>query len=164
MWTQSRREKRFLAGIGAFIIVYVLLPLLTMFLGADWNLVVKTAKDPAVLDALWRSLWTAAAATGFIAFFGTPLAYVLARHTFRWKATIEAVIDLPIMVFHTVAGIAVLMTVSPKAPVGAALESVGLSPVNSNLGIVITCIFVSIPFYFDATRDAFASVSPGLKT
>lgn len=163
MWTQSSREKWFLAGMGAFVLVYVLFPLLTMFLGADWSLVVETAKDPVVLDALWRSVWTAAAATGFIAFFGTPLAYVLARHTFRWKATIEAVIDLPIMVPHTVAGIAVLMTVSPKAPVGAALESVGLSPVNSNLGIVIACIFVSIPFYVDAARDAFASVSPRME-
>jgi hypothetical protein len=29
--------------MGAFIIACVPLPLLTMFLGADWNLVVKTA-------------------------------------------------------------------------------------------------------------------------
>jgi molybdate/tungstate transport system permease protein len=67
------------------------------------------------------------------------------------------------MVPHTVAGIAVLMTVSPKAPVGAALVSMGLSPVNSNLGIVVACIFVSIPFYVHAARDAFASVSPRLE-
>lgn len=163
MWTRSPRERWFFASMGAFIIVYVTLPLLTMFTGADWKIVLETASDPVVIDALWRSVWTAAAATAVIAFFGTPLAYVLARHSFRWKAIIEAMIDLPIMVPHTVAGIAILMTISPKAPVGAALESLGFSPVNSNLGIVIACIFVSIPFYVDATRDAFAAVSPRLE-
>lgn len=163
MWTRSWRERWFFAGMSAFIIIYVILPLFTMFARADWKIVVQTAMDPVVLDALWRSVWTAGASTAVIALFGTPLAYILARRSFKWKATIEAVIDLPIMVPHTVAGIAILMTVSPKAPVGSALVSMGLSPINSNLGIVIACIFVSIPFYVDATRDAFAAVSPRLE-
>lgn len=157
------REKWFSLLMGSFLIAYVVIPLGGMFFRADWGIVMKTATDPEVLSVLWRSIWTAAAATGIIAFFGTPLAYFLARNEFKGKSVIEAIIDIPIMVPHTVAGIAVLMTISPKAPIGAFLVSIGLEPVNSSLGIVLACIFVSIPFYVDSARDSFASVSPRIE-
>ena len=67
------------------------------------------------------------------------------------------------MIPHTVAGIAVLMAFSPKAPAGALLTKAGLSPVNSHLGIILACMFVSIPFYVDAARDAFYGVSPRIE-
>jgi len=67
------------------------------------------------------------------------------------------------MVPHTVAGIAILMAFSPKAPAGALLVRAGLSPVNSHLGIILACTFVSIPFFVDSARDAFYGVSPRLE-
>ncbi len=163
MWTKRTRELLFLSIMGSFIVIYIMWPLGNMFANADWNLVAKNTRDTVVLDALWRSIWTAGASTLIIALFGTPLAYLLARCSFRGKATLEALIDLPIMVPHTVAGIAVLMTITPKAPVGAALSALGLSPINSNLAIILACIFVSIPFYVDAVRDAFSAVSPRME-
>lgn len=159
----SWRNRVFLVLMSSFLVFYVAWPLAGLYLRADWSVVAETARDSAVVAAIWRSLWTALAATAVIALFGTPLAYLLARQTFRGKALLEALIDLPIMVPHTVAGIAVLMTFSPKAPLGAFLVFLGLSPVNSNLAIVLACIFVSVPFYVDAARDAFASVSPRLE-
>ncbi|MCF7935339.1 MAG: ABC transporter permease [Synergistales bacterium] len=149
--------------MGSFLVAYVVWPLLNMFLRADWGIVASSAREPEVLGALWRSIWTAAASTGIIALFGTPLAYLLARREFRGKSVLEAVIDLPIMVPHTVAGIAVLLVISPKAPLGALIKSLGLQPINSATGIVLACIFVSIPFYVDSARDAFAGVSPHLE-
>ncbi len=159
----SWRNRFFLLLMSSFLVVYVIWPLAGLYLRADWAVVAQTARDAQVLSAIWRSLWTALAATTVIAFFGTPLAYLLARHPFRGRALLEAVIDLPIMVPHTVAGIAVLMTFSPKAPLGAFLVRMGLSPVNSNFAIILACIFVSVPFYVDAARDAFAAVSPRLE-
>jgi molybdate/tungstate transport system permease protein len=161
--TKSFREKWFMLLMGSFLVLYILWPLAGMFLRADWKIVAASSMEKDVLGALWRSVWTAAAATGVIALFGTPLAYFLARHSFRGKAVLEAVIDVPIMVPHTVAGIAVLMAFSPKAPAGAFLVHLGLSPVNSHLGIILACLFVSIPFYVDAARDAFYSVSPRIE-
>lgn len=157
---RSLRERLFMLSMGSFLLLYILWPLGGLFLRADWSLVASASHDGEVLSALWRSIWTAAAATGVIALFGTPLAYFLARQSFRGKSILEAIIDVPIMIPHTVAGIAVLMAFSPKAPAGALLTSMGLSPVNSNLGVILACLFVSIPFYVDAARDAFYSVSP----
>jgi len=149
--TKSFREYWFMLLMGSFLVLYILWPLAGMFLRADWKIVAASSMEKDVLAALWRSIWTAAAATGIIALFGTPLAYFLARHSFRGKAFLEAVIDVPIMVPHTVAGIAVLMAFSPKAPAGAFLVNLGLSPVNSHLGIILACLFVSIPFYVGAS-------------
>ena len=160
---QSFRERWFMLLMGSFLVLYIIWPLAGMFLRADWKIVAASSMEKEVLAALWRSIWTAAAATAIIALFGTPLAYFLARHSFRGKAFLEAVIDVPIMVPHTVAGIAVLMAFSPKAPAGAFLVNLGLSPVNSHLGIILACLFVSIPFYVDAARDAFYGVSPRLE-
>ena len=157
------RERWFMLLMGSFLVVYIIWPLAGMFFRADWNIVASTTRDKVVIGALWRSVWTAAAATGVIALFGTPLAYFLARQEFRGKSVLEAVIDVPIMVPHTVAGIAVLMTFSPKAPLGAMLVRAGFSPVNSHLAIILACMFVSIPFYVDAARDAFYGVSPRLE-
>lgn len=160
---QTFRERWFMLLMGSFLVIYIIWPLAGMFYRADWGLVASSARDSVVVAALWRSIWTAAAATGIIALFGTPLAYFLARQDFRGKAILEAIIDVPIMVPHTVAGIAVLMAFSPKAPAGALLVRAGLSPVNSHLGIILACIFVSIPFFVDAARDAFYGVSPRLE-
>ena len=160
---RSLRERLFMLLLGSFLLVYILWPLAGLFLRADWGIVAETSRDREVLGALWRSIWTAAASTGIIALFGTPLAYFLARTTFRGKAVVEAIIDLPIMIPHTVAGIAVLMAFSPKAPVGALLDRIGFSPMNSHLGIILACLFVSIPFYVDAVRDAFYTVSPRIE-
>jgi molybdate/tungstate transport system permease protein len=134
-----------------------------MFLRADWGIVASSFTEGEIVGALWRSIWTAAASTAVIALFGTPLAYFLARNTFPGKSVLEAIIDVPIMIPHTVAGIAVLMAFSPKAPAGALLAKAGLSPVNSHLGIILACMFVSIPFYVDAARDAFYGVSPRIE-
>ena len=157
------RERWFMLLMGSFLVIYIIWPLAGMFYRADWSLVASTTRDNVVIGALWRSIWTAAAATGVIAIFGTPLAYFLARQDFRGKSVLEAIIDVPIMVPHTVAGIAVLMAFSPRAPLGALLVSAGLSPVNSHLGIILACMFVSIPFYVDSARDAFYGVSPRLE-
>ena len=167
LWRQamhrSSRESIFMLLMGSFLVIYILWPLAGLFIRADWSLVVSSAKDSEVTGAIWRSIWTAAAATGVIAFFGTPLAYFLARKNFRGKAFLEAIIDIPIMIPHTVAGIAVLMAFSPKAPLGSLLVKMGLSPVNSHLGIILACTFVSIPFYVDAVRDGFYGVSPRIE-
>lgn len=160
---RSSREWLFLLSMGSFLVLYILWPLGGMFLRADWGIVASSFSDSEIAGALWRSIWTAAAATGVIALFGTPLAYFLARNTFRGKSLLEAIIDVPIMIPHTVAGIAVLMAFSPKAPAGALLTKIGLSPVNSHLGIILACMFVSIPFYVDAARDAFYGVSPRME-
>lgn len=108
-------------------------------------------------------LLTAAAATlaTILAVVGaTPVAYALVRGRFRGRALLAAIIDLPLLIPHPVAGIALLLVLGRATPLGGALWSVGLQVTGSVFGIVCAMLFVSAPLYVSAAREAFDRVDP----
>jgi molybdate/tungstate transport system permease protein len=87
-----------------------------------------------------------------------PLAYVLARKNFFFKKLISGIIDLPIVIPHSAAGIAILGFLSRNSVLGKAASSVGIDFVGNPLGIAAAMAFVSIPFLINAARDGFENV------
>jgi molybdate/tungstate transport system permease protein len=73
------------------------------------------------------------------------------------------VVNLPIVVPHTAAGIALLMVFGRQAPGGRLLEPLGLRFVDQTPGVVMGMFFVSLPFLVNAAREAFAGVDPELE-
>jgi molybdate/tungstate transport system permease protein len=94
---------------------------------------------------------------------GIPLAYLLARTSFRGKSWLAGLINLPIVIPHTAAGIALLLVFGRQAPIGKFLGSLGLSFVDDVPGIVIGMAFVSLPFLVSSAREAFEAVDPELE-
>ena len=88
----------------------------------------------------------------------TPLAYLLARRAFRGRAVVAALMDLPLVIPHPVAGIALLLVLGRASPIGGALYAAGLRVAGSPTGIVCAMLFVSAPLYVSAAREAFARV------
>lgn len=117
-------------------------------LGTDAEL-----RDSLILTALCA---TGATALGVVG--GTPLAYLLARRRFTGKAVVSAIVDLPLVIPHPVAGIALLLVLGRQSPAGQALATMGLRVVGSPLGIICAMLFVSAPLYVGAAREAFARV------
>ena len=66
--------------------------------------------------------------------------------------------DLPLVIPHPVAGIALLLVLGRGSPVGGALYAAGLRVAGSPTGIVCAMLFVSAPLYVSAAREAFARV------
>jgi molybdate/tungstate transport system permease protein len=89
---------------------------------------------------------------------GTPLAYVLARHRSRTAGVVSALLDLPLLIPHPVAGIALLLAFGRASPAGAVLGRLGLAVVGSPLGIGLAMLFVAAPLYVSAAREAIARV------
>ncbi len=116
--------------------------------------------DAELRDALVLTAVTASAATILGVCGGTPLAYLLARRAFRGRAVIAAVLDLPIVIPHPVAGIALLLALGRQSPAGSVLLSLGLRLTGSVTGIVCAMLFVAAPLYLSAAREAFARVDP----
>jgi molybdate/tungstate transport system permease protein len=87
-----------------------------------------------------------------------PLAYLLARKNFRLKQLVLGIIDLPIVIPHSAAGIAILGFISRDSVVGKAASVVGLNFIGHPAGIAVAMAFVSIPFLINAARDGFMSV------
>ena len=113
---------------------------------------------------LRRSLALTAGAATLATLLGvigaTPIAYALARGRFRGRAVLAAIIDLPLLIPHPVAGIALLLVFARNTPLGELLSAVGAQITGSVFGIVCAMLFVSAPLYVSAAREAFDRVDP----
>jgi ABC-type sulfate transport system permease component len=118
----------------------------------------RLASDGELRGAL--ALTTAAATVATLLAFagGTPLAYILARRRFRGRAILAAVLDLPLLIPHPVAGIALLLVLGRESPIGRVLLEAGIRITGSRVGIVCAMLFVSAPLFVSAARESFARV------
>jgi len=148
------------AFLGLVIFLFITVPLLKMLLSsvAEFDIFCKTLGDRQVVDAIWLTLYAALVATIVGLGFGVPLAYFLARQEFPGKKLVEGLIDVPIVVPHTAAGIALLFVFGRSFLVGTAFEKIGISFVDSTAGIVIAMLFVSVPFLIDSAKEGFKKV------
>ncbi len=149
--------------LGVIILLFIATPLLRMIFGSKVDILVETAKDPRVINAIVLTLYSALIATAVGCVLGVPLAYLLARHDFRGKRFLEGLIDLPIVVPHTAAGIALLFVFGRTFFVGQAFEDIGVRFTDSVAGIVVAMLFVSVPFLIDSAREGFKAVDVRLE-
>jgi molybdate/tungstate transport system permease protein len=138
--------------LGAILFLFIILPVINTCLRVSPGALVETAMDTEVQGAIFMSLFSATITTCIALAFGVPLAYVLARTEFFGKSFVDAAIDIPILLPHTVAGIALLSLFGPYAPV-----------TDSLLGIVAAQLFVSAPFLIRASRESFELIDPSLE-
>src|SRR5689334_22739393 len=94
---------------GIFLLALFLLPLLALFVRSIRPDFLENAFSQQAFQALRLSLMTSAITTGCAVIFGTPLAYMLARWSFRFRASIELIVDLPIVLPPSVAGLVLLI-------------------------------------------------------
>jgi molybdate/tungstate transport system permease protein len=116
--------------------------------------------DPELRSSLALTAATATITTLLTVLLGTPLAWVLARSESRAMGLVNAVLELPLLIPHPVAGIALLLAFGRASSAGAALSTVGLAIVGSPLGIGLAMLFVAAPLYVSAAREAIARVDP----
>ncbi len=151
-------------GLLAFVIVlFLALPLLRMIFGVDFAILRDTALDPSVVSSIWLTVYAALIATGVGCLLGVPLAYFLARLEFPGKKLVESLVDLPIVVPHTAAGIALLFVFGRSFFVGRLFGKVGIEFVDSTAGIVIAMLFVSVPFLVNSAKEGFKKVDVRLE-
>lgn len=120
--------------------------------------ITRLGSDAELRGALVLTALCATAATLVGVLLGTPLAWLLARKPFRGRALVSGALDLPLVIPHPVAGIALLLVLGRESAMGGALGAFGLRVVSSALGIVLAMLFVSATLYVSAAREAFARV------
>jgi len=145
-------------ALGGLVLLFILAPLAWLFLNATPGQLAETAVDPVVVKSVRLTLLTSMAATVIMALAAVPFAWVLARRDFRFRQVVNAVVDLPIVIPHSAAGIALLGVLAPGTPAGALGERLGIPFVGGHAGIIAAMAFVSIPFLINASRDGFAAV------
>ena len=119
--------------------------------------------SPAVIGALGLSLATTAASLALTVAIGLPLAVVLARRSFRGKWLVEAVVDLPIVLPPSVAGLALLLVLGRRGVLGQSLGDAGIEVAFTTVAVVLAQTFVAAPFFVRSARAGIAGVSRDLE-
>lgn len=149
---------------GGLLVIFVILPLLDTVLATHPAALWEALLDAEVLRSLGLTFGAAGLATAIGLSTGLPLAYLLARRRFPGKRLVEAVVDLPVVIPHTAAGIALLMVFGSKGILGQPLGRLGLFFTDTLAGIVVAMLFVSLPYLVNMSREAFALVDPELES
>jgi molybdate/tungstate transport system permease protein len=149
--------------LGAFMLLFIFVPLLKTIFSSSPGTLWNTLLEEEIYSSVLLTISAALAATMVGLLLGVPLAYLLARHQFRGKRFVEAVIDVPIVIPHSAAGVALLFVFGSNFFFGKVLNTIGLGFFRSFTGVAIAMMFISVPFLIDAAKEGFKAVDVRLE-
>ncbi len=147
----------------SLLVVFIALPLIILVTVAGRTGLNEALSSREAIHSVMLSFYASGLAATLAALLGIPLAYLLSRSRPRGAGLLEAVLDLPLVLPHTVAGIAVLLAFNSRAAVGSILAGMGFRVEDSFWGIVLAMLFVSAPFMVNMARQGFDSIDPSLE-
>jgi molybdate/tungstate transport system permease protein len=140
------------------LVGFIVFPLLTAIFSISPSSLINSFQDPELLGSLTLTFYASLLATLLSLVTGIPLAYMLARHNIPGKKILESIVDLPVVIPHTAAGVALLLFLGRNSLIGRLLSPMGVSFTDNLLGIMAAMAFVSVPYLISYSRNAFASV------
>lgn len=140
------------------MLLFIVLPLVSILFGATPSTLWLALTDPQVIRSIGLTFGAAAVATLLAVVTGVPLAFLLARRKFRGRRLVEALVNLPIVIPHTAAGVALLLVFGRRGLLGQWLTPMGLAFTDNFAGVVVGMLFVSLPFLVNLSRESFALV------
>lgn len=137
--------------------VFLAVPLLALLGRVPWSRLPGLLSAPAALDALALSLRTCALSTLLSLVLGLPLALVLARGRGRWASAGRTLATIPMVLPPVVAGLALLIALGRRAPLGGALEAAGVDLAFTTAAVVVAQTFVAMPYLVVSVEGALRS-------
>jgi molybdate transport system permease protein len=134
------------------------LPLAALLLRSFSSDFLASAVSKQAFQALSLSLISSSITTLIAIVLGTPLAYMLARSRSRRAAWLELILDLPIVLPPSVAGLALLIAFGRNGLFGPALSVFGISLPFTTAAVVLAQTFVAAPLYVRSARVGFSHV------
>ena len=111
--------------------------------------------SPDELSALYLSAKVAGFATLFCLPFSIALAWVLARHEFRFKFMVEALLQLPMVLPPVVLGYMLLVLFGNQGFIGKILNTFGIQLAFNWKGAVLASMIVAFPLMVQPIRLSF---------
>jgi molybdate transport system permease protein len=140
------------------LLALLALPVAALILRVPPARLVARMGDPAVLDALRLSLVTSLIATLAVVVLGLPLAWLLATRRFPGRRALAVVVDLPMVLPPTVAGLGLLLALGRAGLAGHALQAFGVTLPFTTAAVIVAQIFMAAPFFIAPVRAGLASV------
>ena len=147
-------------AVGVLYVLFIGLPIVALLARAAqqddlWGAIT----GDLAMTALRLSVITSVISIGVVIVVGTPIALTLARNGHWIARTVDALVELPIVLPPVVAGVAMLMAFGRGGIVGGLLQEAGLDISFTTTAVVFAQIFVAAPFYIRSAKLGFQSVA-----
>jgi molybdate transport system permease protein len=130
------------------VVGFFVLPIVAIFARVPLHLLIDQLDDPIVRDALELTAITNVIALTVILLVGTPAAYFLGTRRFRGRALVITLIELPLVLPPTVAGIGLLAAFAGRIGLlSDILDPLKVDVVFTTTAVVLAICFVAAPFY-----------------
>jgi molybdate transport system permease protein len=114
---------------------------------------------PEAMQAIFLTLKLASLTTLLLLLIATPLAWWLSQTRSRWRASVSAIVTLPLVLPPTVLGFYILIVLGPQGWFGQLTQSLGLGVLSfSFAGLLIGSIIFSLPFAVQPIQYAFEAI------
>jgi sulfate/thiosulfate transport system permease protein len=171
---QHRRERAStalslqLGFVTTFLLVIVVLPIAAVAwksTGNGWSGFWSVVSSPQAVSALKLSVVAATLATLTTVVFGTIIAWVLVRDSFRGKSVVNAIIDLPFALPTIVAGLVLMALYGPRTPIDFTIGGFHfVANVTFTRGAVyVALLFVTLPFVVRAVQPVLMELDSELE-
>ena len=101
--------------------------------------------------------------TVILFFISLPLAWYLSQTRSKFKAPLEAITALPLVLPPSVLGFYILWALSHNSPIGAFFEEqFGIKLVFNFTGLVVASCFYSLPFMVQPLQGGFESINKNM--
>jgi len=153
-----------LVSVAAVLVLFLGLPVVTLVGRSLTGDALGTVSSSAVvLDAVTLSLGTTAVSLVLTVALGLPLAWLLARRRFRGSGLVETIVDLPIVLPPSVAGLGLLFVFGRRGLLGEPLAVFGLTIPFTTVAVILAQVFVAAPFFVRSARAGLAAVDRDLE-
>jgi molybdate transport system permease protein len=137
---------------------FIAVPILSLVVWTVNEKAWSAMASPVAREALSLSMRTTAATMAILVVVGTPAAYVLARGSFRGSRVLNTLVELPIVLPPSAAGIALLLAFGRFGLLGEYLNAFGITLSFTTVAVVMAEVFVAAPFYLRQAATGFAGV------
>jgi len=133
----------------AFLLLFLLLPLITVFVEAGargWEAYKAAIFEPDAVAAIRLTLLVAAIAVPFNIVVGIAAAWAIAKFEFRGKNLLISLIDLPFSVSPVISGLVFVLLFGAQGYFGAWLKTHDVQIIFALPGLILATVFVTFPF------------------
>ena len=115
--------------------------------------------SPESLQAIGLTLELATLTTALLLVLSTPLAWWLSQTGSRWRAPINALVTLPLVLPPSVLGFYLLVAMGPDGPLGRLTHALGWGILSFTFtGLLIGSILYSLPFAVQPIQHTFEAM------
>ena len=150
-------------GIMIFNVLFITLVVVSLFLKSSLSDILIVVQDMNTLSAIRITITSLFCSAVMTVIIGTPFAYLMSQKQGKIYRIINMILNLPLVLPPTVAGLALLMAFGRRGAFRNVIEIIGLDIPFSFMALIIVQVFVMLPLFTQSLKNGFESINSEIK-